>query len=90
MVLPWRDAHIPHINANIDLLIGMNASKLMEPWELISSPGEGPYAVKTLFGWVINGPLQGNIASNLRVVFDCEAECPRGNPAPVLIQLAYF
>lgn len=58
-----RDAHIPHINADVELLIGANASKLMEPWEVINSRGEGPYAVKTLLGWVINGPLQGNSAS---------------------------
>lgn len=44
----------------MDLLIGTNASKLMEPWEVINSVGDGPYAIKTLLGWVINGPLQGS------------------------------
>lgn len=34
--------------------------KLMEPWEVINSHGDGPYAIRTLLGWVINGPLQGN------------------------------
>lgn len=28
-----RDAHIPRINADVDLLIGTNISKLMELWE---------------------------------------------------------
>lgn len=32
---------------------------LMEPWKVINSQGKGPYAVKTLLGWVVNGPLQG-------------------------------
>nr|XP_061785759.1 uncharacterized protein LOC133576497 [Nerophis lumbriciformis] len=55
---------IPRIIANVDLLIGTNASKLMEPWEVINSHGDGPYAVRTLLGWVINGPLQGNDTHN--------------------------
>lgn len=32
----------------------------MEPWEVINSQGDGPYAIRTLLGWVINGPLQGS------------------------------
>lgn len=53
---------IPHLKAGVDLLIGTNASKLMEPWEVINSrEGEnGNYAIRTLLGWVINGPLKGN------------------------------
>ena len=61
----WHDldnVNIQHINADVDLLIGTNASKLMEPWEVINSrEGEdGPYAIRTLLGWVINGPLGGS------------------------------
>ncbi len=41
--------------AEVELLIGTNAPKLLEPCEIINSEGQGPYAVKTLFGWVING-----------------------------------
>ncbi|KAK0131366.1 hypothetical protein N1851_033909 [Merluccius polli] len=57
-----EDVKIPHINADVDVLIGTNASKLMEPWEVINSREgeEGPYAIRTLLGWVINGPLQGS------------------------------
>lgn len=51
---------IPRNDASVDLLIGTNASRSMEPWEVINSRGEGPYAVKTLLGWVVNGPLHGN------------------------------
>lgn len=43
----------------MELLIGTNAPKLMEPWEIINSQGKGPYAVRTLLGWVVNGPLRG-------------------------------
>ena len=31
----------------------------MEPWEVINSREDGPYAIRTLLRWVINGPLQG-------------------------------
>lgn len=51
--------HIPSIKANVDLLIGTNAPKLLEPWEVINSQGNGPYAVRTVLGWVVNGPLDG-------------------------------
>ena len=51
---------IPEIDSDIELLIGTNASKVIEPWEIINSQGEGPYAVRPLVGWVINGPLKEN------------------------------
>ena len=38
------------------LLIGVNTPKAMEPWKVINTQGNGPYAVKTLLGWVVNGP----------------------------------
>ena len=48
---------VKRINADIGLLIGVNAPKALEPWEIVNSVGNGPYAVKTMFGWVVNGPL---------------------------------
>ncbi|KAJ8395855.1 hypothetical protein AAFF_G00027380 [Aldrovandia affinis] len=48
---------LDEIDADIDLLIGINVPKVMEPWHIINSQGNGPYAVKTLLGWVVNGPL---------------------------------
>ena len=57
---PYLDGvSIPRIQANVELLIGTNASKLLEPWDVVNSHGNGPYAIKTLLGWVINGPLKG-------------------------------
>lgn len=49
--------HLPNVEAEIGLLIGANAHKAMEPWEIINSRNDGPYAVKTALGWVVNGPL---------------------------------
>lgn len=54
-----KELKIPHMNSDVDLLIGTNASKLMEPWEVVNSQSEGPYAIKTLLGWVINGSVHG-------------------------------
>ena len=45
------------IDADIDLLIGANSPRALEPWQIINAEDNGPYAVKTVFGWVINGPL---------------------------------
>ncbi|KAM3849947.1 amphiphysin [Diretmus argenteus] len=45
------DKMIPPINADVDLLIGTNASKQMESWEVINSCGDGLFAVRTRLGW---------------------------------------
>lgn len=50
---------LPQINAGIDLLIGTNISKAMEPLEVIHSVNDGPYAIRTALGWTVNGPLTG-------------------------------
>lgn len=55
-----KDIKIPELDTEVEVLIGTNAPKLMEPWEIINSQGDGPYAVRTLLGWVINSPLRGN------------------------------
>ncbi|XP_078665790.1 uncharacterized protein LOC144908131 [Branchiostoma floridae x Branchiostoma belcheri] len=54
-----KDVELPAIDAEIGLLIGNNVPKAMEPWQIINSEGEGPYAVRTLLGWSVNGPLRG-------------------------------
>ena len=49
--------NISTTDSDVDLLIGVNVPKAMEPWDVISSADEGPFAVKTLLGWVINVSL---------------------------------
>lgn len=46
------------MDADVDLLIGTDSPKVLEPWELINSQCGGPHAVRTRVGWVINGPLR--------------------------------
>lgn len=45
------------IDADVEILIGMDVPKAMEPWQVLNSQNDGPYAVKTILGWVVNGPL---------------------------------
>ncbi|KAK3518715.1 hypothetical protein QTP70_008921 [Hemibagrus guttatus] len=46
-------------NADVELLIGMNVPRVLEPLEVIRSVDKGPYAIKTMLGWTVNGPLGG-------------------------------
>lgn len=48
---------LPNINADVELLIGINVPKAMEPWQIIHSQGQGPFALKTIFGWLVHGPI---------------------------------
>ena len=49
---------LPRIDACIGLLIGNDVPKALEPKEIRECNGQGPYAVRTMFGWTINGPLE--------------------------------
>lgn len=53
------EVQLPQIDSDIDLLIGMNAANVTEPWQVINLQENRLYAVRTLLGWVINGPLGG-------------------------------
>ena len=52
-----KDVKIDKIDAPIDILIGNDAPRALEPKEVKECQGSGPYAVRTIFGWTINGPL---------------------------------
>lgn len=45
--------HFPNIKANVDLLIGSNAPRILEPWEIVNSCETGPYAIRTVLGWLL-------------------------------------
>lgn len=52
-----NEVSLPHLDVGVGLLIGANNSKAMEPWHVINSQEEGPYAVKTVLGWMVYGPV---------------------------------
>ena len=54
-----KEVRIPTIQAEVGLLIGANVSKAMEPLQVVNSVDNGPYAVRTILGWIVNGPLRG-------------------------------
>lgn len=62
-----RKVQLPQIDSDIELLIGMNAAKVMEHWQVINSQKDGPYAVRTLLGWVINSPLGGGCSKGVEM-----------------------
>lgn len=56
--LHLEQVKIPHIDAEIGLLIGTNLPKAMEPDKVIRSVNNGPYSVRTVLGWAVNEPLR--------------------------------
>ena len=57
------DIRIDRIDEEIGLLIGCDVPEVLEPIEIRKSKDGGPYATKTIFGWVVNGPLGRNATS---------------------------
>ena len=52
------DIKVPKaIRGEVELLIGQDVPEALEPCEIRSCHGNGPYATKTKFGWMLNGPL---------------------------------
>ena len=41
----------------VGLLIGVDVPEALEIEEIIRGQNSGPYAVKTKFGWTLNGPM---------------------------------
>lgn len=55
-----KHVHLPEIDSEIDLLMGTNVPKVLEPLQVIQSVNSGPYAIRTMLGWTVNGPLKGD------------------------------
>ena len=60
------EVKIPNIDADVSLLIGSDAPEILEPKEVIPSQNGGPYATRTILGWVVNGPLGKVTKANTR------------------------
>lgn len=58
-----KHVYLPEIDADVEILIGTNVPRALEPLEVIRSVDGGPYAVKTMLGWTVNGPL-GDCSDN--------------------------
>ncbi|GAA6094047.1 WD repeat-containing protein 17-like [Tachysurus ichikawai] len=62
--LHLKHVNLPEIDSDIELLIGANAPRVMEPIQVISSVDNGPYAIKTRLGWTVNGPQEEIVMAN--------------------------
>lgn len=51
--MPDRDETIP-----VGLLIGANCPKALEPLDVIPSQLGGPFAMRTVLGWCVSGPIR--------------------------------
>lgn len=63
-----KDVHLPQIHSEVELLIGTNVPKALEPLQVIRSVDDGPYAIQTILGWIVNGPLGGDSGGGMDVV----------------------
>ena len=52
-----KGVNISHIDAEIGLLIGSDVPEALQPKEIRPSENGGPFATRTVLGWVLNGPL---------------------------------
>ena len=80
--------NISTIYSDVGLLIGVNVPKAMEPWDVISSADEGPFAV---LRWVINGPMDigPDSSTYLYPQYLCHSQshrCKIGGANPISIQ----
>ena len=48
---------VPNIEAEIGLLIGRDVPQVLQPVEVRESKNGGPFAMHTVFGWVLNRSL---------------------------------
>ena len=65
-IIPEYDNNIP-----FGLMIGGNCPKALEPLEVITSQGDGPYAYRTRLGWCVVGPLAVESSSESKDKVQC-------------------
>ena len=69
---------VPRIDAGVGLLIGSDAPEVLEPKEIRPSRNGGPYATRTVFGWVVNGPLRRSQSYAVRTANFIKADVELG------------
>lgn len=52
---------------DVDLLIGANCAKALEPVDVLPSQDGGPYAYRTILGWCIVGPIKSEGKNNYSI-----------------------
>ena len=53
------ESELPNTTSlKVEILIGINCLKAIEPLKIIPSQGDGPFAFKTKLGWCVVGPIR--------------------------------
>ena len=75
--LEWLKCEIPPVKTDVEVgvLIGCNCPKALKPRKVVLGNDEDPYAVRTLLGWGIIGPV--NPSNDLLVGEDDTSTCHR-------------
>ena len=74
-------------DGKVSLLIGVDVPEALEPDEMRKSENGGPFAVKTKFGWTLNGPLGRHSFTGNSCFF---SECKSGDDLLQEQLLKYF
>ena len=61
-----RQLPMTYGNVKIGILIGTHRPDILRPLQTVSTTKRGPYATRHLFGWAINGPINGVARSGSR------------------------
>ena len=77
-------SHIPQNEekVNVMLLIGGNCPVALEPVEVIKSQKGGPYAVRTILGWCITGPILSQPSSSTKCNLIATRDVSNGQLSP--------
>ena len=65
----------------VDLLIGANCLKALEPLEVIPSQGNGPYAIRTALGWCVIRPIDIKDGKTISCNWIAVTEASKGGTA---------
>ncbi|KAK3742217.1 hypothetical protein QZH41_000664 [Actinostola sp. cb2023] len=85
---------IPKLDETLDigLLIGCNCPKALKPKEVITGKSEDPYAIRTLLGWCIVGPVAGPVnakqesSGTCNSIMACEVLPETGDSVSIVLQ----
>ena len=66
-------------NINVELLIGANCTRALEPIKVIPSRNDGPYLMKTVLGWCIVGPISYRNQSERKITCNRTAVMEAGS-----------
>ena len=65
---------LPYLDADVGLLIGSDYPNILQPRAFKQSQEGGPFAYKTLLGWVVVGPTSPKLINTIEISFFVKSE----------------